>query len=249
MRFGALILWLAGCGFSHGQAPSDATPGDGLADGVPDAALPVVASCLQARLRGITTDGPQTIDPDGPGGAEPFAAYCDMTTLDGGWTLVYAYTFTQYGTFMANGNAITPRPSWPFTSGEQSVPVSTTIPTSPASRGALDFARWRELGSEILVTSTINHWIACTPGTGSLVLGTSGSVACALVKLVATKCTAIVPITVSWIPRGPLLAATSLYYYWEGSQAMNWPAHDPCGTNMPNQLTNVADPRGAIFVR
>jgi len=37
------------------------------------------------------TDGVYTIDPDGTGGQAPFAAYCDMTADDGGWTLLITY--------------------------------------------------------------------------------------------------------------------------------------------------------------
>lgn len=37
---------------------------------------------------GAVGDGAYLVDPDGPGGAAPFAAHCDMVGDDGGWTLV-----------------------------------------------------------------------------------------------------------------------------------------------------------------
>ena len=40
--------------------------------------------------------------------SKPFQVYCDMETYWEGWTLVYSYTFTNYGNFTSPSNAVTP---------------------------------------------------------------------------------------------------------------------------------------------
>jgi hypothetical protein len=124
---------------------------------------------------------------------------------------------------------------------------------SPTDRGAMDFARWQDFGSELLITSTINHWIHCTAGTGSLVTQTAGTFACEVVKVVASMCSAVAPDRLITNTQGPALVvgtgANNNYYYFDGSQQNDWPTHDPCGTNSPNQLNGVGDPGGAVYVR
>jgi len=220
-----------------------------------DGGSPTSKDCLDALAHGVITSGQITIDPDGVGGSPPFAAYCDQVTAGGGWTLVWVYGFTNYAQFTDGTNAVTPRPTWNMPTGAGTTPTSTVVPTNSTSPGALDFARWASLGDEILATSDINHWVKCQPNGGSIVAKTEGAVTCQLVKPVATACTTTVP--AYWGQSDPagvgLYLNSSLfatYYYYEGyTTTGNWPTHDPCGTNLPNQLTNVTNPHGQLWVR
>jgi hypothetical protein len=250
----ASLAFLAGCDFGL-DAPRRGDAGDAIDSApidvrIPADGAPAWTSCKDAQLSGVMTDGVIMIDPDGAGPGSAEQVYCDMTTAGGGWTLVYSYGFTNYNAFTRPSNAVTPRPDWGVP-GSSGTPISTTTPTSPTTRGAMPYATWQLIGSEVLLTSNINNWIRCTAGTGSLVTMTDGTVTCDVIKVLTSSCTTVAPdgfVRLSGC--GPVFQLNGMAYQaYDGNTTQNWPTHDPCGTDMPNQLTNIPNPGGAIFLR
>jgi hypothetical protein len=39
------------------------------------------------------------------------------------------------------------------------------------------------------------------------------------------------------------------YYFWDGYTNQDWPTHDPCGNNGTNQVANVTNPVGRLYLR
>jgi hypothetical protein len=178
-----------------------------------------------------------------------------MKTQEGGWTLVYSYTFTNYSNFRDKSNAVTPRPNWH--ARDTNVPVSTTPPLSESSLGAVNYNAWRFIGEEFMVKSNINDWIVCRPNGGSLVRGwKNGKLSCKNIKNVATACNGVVPNNIIRYTVGPALRASSssrsqVYKFDGGSIGISgdWPVHDPCGRSSTNQKKGVSNPRGQIYLR
>ena len=166
---------------------------------------------------------------------------------------MWSYRFTNYQSFDDGSNAITPRPNWQVKRND--VPVSTTPPLTETQYDAVQFSLWKKIGSDVMIKSTINNWITCSTGSGSLVDWVEGSVSCRLVKVVnpvATQsCPGVLPVKLRLDYYGPIFetASTGYYYYFDGYTGDRWPTHNPCGSTFPNHLTGVQDPRGNVFIR
>ena len=170
-----------------------------------------------------------------------------METHGRGWTLVYSYTFTNYNRFRSSGNAVTPRPNWP--ASRANVPISNTPPLSESSLGAVDWNVSKDIGKEFMVKSNINDWVVCQPSGGSIVTKKQGSLSCINVKNVALSCSGVTPNRIYWRSYGPVLHASSFYYYFDGYTQNDWPTHDPCGKNSQNHKKGVSNPGGQIYLR
>ena len=173
-----------------------------------------------------------------------------METDGGGWTLAWSYTFKNYSHFTDASNAVTPRPNW-LVEQDADVAISTTPPLHETDYNAINFSLWKQLGSEVLVKSNINNWLVCHPKSGSLVLSQDGSVCCQIIKQVTDTCKDTkAPTKFSWTGHlGPMFHGTNYYYQFDGSTDQYFPTHDPCGNGEANQLKNVMDPHGNIYVR
>ena len=138
-----------------------------------------------------------------------------MQTQEGGWTLVYSYTFTTYDRFKSISNAVTPpppRPNWP--APDANVLMSTTPLFNESSLGAVDWKLWKEIEEEFMVKSTINDWLVCQPNGGSMVAKKEGFINCENIKNVSTACSGVVPHNVRWWTRGPMVSdETAKKYY------------------------------------
>lgn len=210
----------------------------------------VFANCAEIHLTDPSApDGVYAIDLDGPDlDLDPFDVWCDMTSAGGGWTLVYAYGFTDFSQFSSSTNAVDVVPTWEITP-DDSVPTSTTVPLSLEESAAMEFSLWHQLGTAFLVRTNISNSVACEEVSGSLVQRIDGDIECTIADAITSTCTDVVPTTVAAWAGGMSVFGEDHYFYWDASLGSHWPTHDPCGVNQTNHLQDVEEPRGAILIR
>ena len=176
-----------------------------------------------------------------------------METDGGGWTLVHAYTVTNFASYGTASNNQTPRPNWSRTGDE---PISTTAPTSETDFNAMDFQLWSAIGRDFLFKSNLNHWVSCKPGLGSLVDWVSGSIDCRNIKNVSSLYLGSKPTNFEirsngWGCRLAGGVNTGTFIYMEGTSAGGWPTHDPCSTGSatPGVTNPTGIPHGDVYIR
>jgi len=186
-----------------------------------------------------------SLDADGDGPAEVFAAYCDQATDGGGWTLAWVYEFKSPTSFTAAENAVMPIPSWPAEKAD--VEVSEEAPTDPLTVGAIPWDDWVAIGRSFRIESPVFGSLVCdaeADGAGSLSTGIEGPVTCRWLS--GEDCG--LPDWVFFWEFGPGLSAENLFLYFDGSMADNWPTHDRCGGNSaPEGLGEALT--GAVYLR
>jgi hypothetical protein len=115
-------------------------------------------SCLTLLKSDPTlSDGSYILDPDGPGGAAPFSAFCDMTTQGGGWTLVARFSNQDASNWMLDNG------SWWYDKTSEAGTVG-----SPFVRGdMIGQGFWRVPASEMRVSRSdypMGHTLMRTTG-------------------------------------------------------------------------------------
>jgi uncharacterized delta-60 repeat protein len=133
------------------------------------------------------TNGVYTLDPDGPGGADPFDAYCDMTTNGGGWTLLLkangSQTTFQYSSALWTNTTTLNDGSPGLDNTEFKSQGFSTIPFNALMVGlgtkrlqlnlpGLSKTSLRDMfsGGTLVASNSRTDWLALTPSPGNFTL-------------------------------------------------------------------------------
>lgn len=149
---------------------------------------------------------------------------------------------------------MSPSPHWPhqpYLPVHSYLPVSTIPPLDENELGSMDFELWREIGSELLIKSTVNNWLICSENGGSLVEWRQGLITCNVTKVnVERDCEAALPFTFEMHTYSPGFHSQNGFYYNFYTRASHhWSISDPCGASSQNQLSNVLNPGLWMYAR